>query len=121
MKNTINWFEIPATNFDRAVKFYSTIFAVELHTEVVMGVQSGIFPNHDQSAVNGAIVFGEQYAPSSTGSVVYLNADHQLDAILSRIEAAGGKIVLPATDIGFGFIAHFLDTEGNRVGLHSEN
>lgn len=89
--------------------------------ETVMGVQSGIFPNDDQNAVNGAIVFGEQYAPSNVGSVVYLNADNQLDTVLSRIESAGGKIVLPATDIGFGFIAHFLDTEGNKVGLHSEN
>ncbi len=121
MKNTINWFEIPATNFDRAVQFYSTIFNVQLHNELVMDVQSAIFPGGGEESVNGAIVYGEHYAPSSTGSVVYLNADHQLDAILSRIEAAGGKILLPATDIGFGFIAYFLDTEGNRVGLHTEN
>ena len=121
MKNTINWFEIPATDFDRAVRFYSTVFNVQLHNELVMGVQSAIFPGDGEESVNGAIVFGDHYAPSSSGSVVYLNADHQLDAILSRIETAGGKILLPATDIGFGFIAHFLDTEGNRVGLHSEN
>ncbi len=121
MKNTINWFEIPATDFDRPVQFYSTVFNVQPHNELVVSTQSANFSGDGEEWVNGAIVFGEHYAPSSTGSVVYLNADHQLDAILSRVEAAGGKILLPSTDIGFGFIAHFLDTEGNRVGLHIEN
>ncbi len=120
MKNTINWFEIPAADFDRAVKFYSTVFNVQLHNELVMGVQSAIFPGDGEGSVNGAIVFAERYVPSSTGSVVYLNADHQMDAILARIESSGGKVVMPPTDIGFGFIAFFLDTEGNKVGLHTE-
>ena len=120
MKNTINWFEIPAADFDRAVKFYSTVFNVQLHNEIVMGVQSAIFPGDGEESVNGAIVFAERYVPSSTGSVVYLNADHQMDAILARVESSGGKVVMPPTDIGFGFIAFFLDTEGNKVGLHTE-
>ena len=121
MKNTINWFEIPATDFDRASRFYGTVFNVQLHTEMVMGIQSAIFPGDGEESANGAIVFGGDYAPSTKGSVVYLNADHQLDAILSRVEPAGGKVLQPATDIGFGFIAYFLDTEGNKVGLHTEN
>jgi uncharacterized protein len=50
-----------------------------------------------------------------------LNADYQIDSILSRIEALGGKILLPTTNIGFGLIAYFLDTEGNKVGLHTES
>ena len=121
MKNTINWFEIPSTDFDRAVKFYSTIFNVQLHLETVMGVQSGIFPGDGEESVNGAIVCAEHYVPSTTGSVVYLNVTDQMQTVLGRIESAGGKVVLPPTDIGFGFIAFFLDTEGNKVGLHSEN
>ena len=119
MKNTLNWFEIPATDFDRSVHFYNTIFSVQLRTEVNRGLQNGIFPN--DSGGFGAVVCGPNYEPSSKGSVVYLNANHQLDAILKRIEPAGGKVLLPPTDIGFGFIAFFLDTEGNKVGLHSEN
>ena len=55
------------------------------------------------------------------GIVVYLNVTDQMQAVLDRIEPAGGKIAMPPTDIGFGFIAFFLDTEGNKVGLHSEN
>jgi len=121
VKNTINWFEIPSTDFDRAVKFYSTVFNVQLHMETVMGVQSGIFPGDGEESVNGAIVFGGNYEPSTKGSVVYLNVTGEMQTVLSRIESAGGKIVLPTTDIGFGFIAFFLDTEGNKVGLHSEN
>lgn len=121
MKNTINWFEIPSADFDRAVRFYSTVFNVELHIENVMGVQSGIFPNGDENAVNGAVVFSPNYEPSTKGSVVYLNVTGQMQAVLDRIEPAGGKIAMPPTDIGFGFIAFFLDTEGNKVGLHSEN
>jgi predicted enzyme related to lactoylglutathione lyase len=120
MKNTINWFEIPATDFDRARRFYSTIFNVKLHEETVMGIQSAIFPGDGEESANGAIVFGGDYAPSTKGCVVYLNADGQLDTVLGRIEAAGGKVLQPATDIGFGFIAYFLDTEGNKVGLHTE-
>ncbi len=120
MKNTINWFEIPSVDFDRAVRFYNTVFNVQLHNEFVMGVQSGIFPDGGEGSVNGAVVFGPNYEPSAKGSVVYLNANNQLKTILERIEPAGGKVLMPPTDIGFGFIAFFLDTEGNKIGLHSE-
>ena len=120
MQNAINWFDIPAVDFERAVKFYETILSVTLHQEALGGTMNGIFPA-DREGVSGAVCKGEGYTPSADGSIVYLNADGQLDAILSRVEAAGGQILRPKTPIGpFGHIAWFLDVEGNRVGLHAE-
>lgn len=120
MKNTINFFEIPSTNFDRAVTFYNTVFNIQLHHELVMGVQSAIFPDGGENAVNGAVVFGANYKPADGGCMVYLNVNHQMAEVLARIEPAGGQVLMPPTDIGFGHIAFFRDTEGNRIGLHSE-
>jgi predicted enzyme related to lactoylglutathione lyase len=119
MADAINWFEIPAADFDRAVKFYGDILNRPLRKEIFGGIPNGIFETDDPDAVGGAIVFSEQYQPSTSGAVVYLNAGHELDAVLSRVDAAGGRVVLPKTDIGDpGYIALILDTEGNKVGLH---
>jgi predicted enzyme related to lactoylglutathione lyase len=122
MQNSINWFDIPAVDFERAVKFYETIFEVALHQEASPNTltMNGIFPA-DCEGVTGAVCSGPGYAPSADGSIIYLNANGKLDDILGRVEAAGGKILRPNTPIGpFGFIAWFLDVEGNRVGLHAE-
>jgi hypothetical protein len=119
MADAINWFEIPAADFERAVKFYGDILNRPLRKEIFNGMSNGIFETGDPDTVGGAVVFSEQYQPSPNGAVVYLNAGRELDAVLGRVEAAGGKVVLPKTDIGDpGYIALILDTEGNRVGLH---
>ena len=120
MQNAINWFDIPAVDFERAVKFYEVVFSVTLHQEAspVGDTMNGIFPA-DREGATGAICAGTGYAPSADGSIIYLNADGRLDDVLSRVEAAGGQILRPKTQIGpFGSIAWFLDSEGNRVGLH---
>lgn len=119
MKNVVNWFELPSVDFDRAVKFYSTILDTEMPTEEFDGVPNGFFPHVGQGAT-GAVVHSPDYTPRSDGPVVYLNGEslERLDTILERIPQAGGQVVLPKTDIGNpGHIALFLDTEGNRVGL----
>lgn len=124
MKNAINWFELPAKNFSRAKKFYSTILGAEINDMPMPGTTKyGLFPYDQQNGgVGGVIVTGEGYEPSSTGSLVYLNIDEDLSKPLSKVEAAGGKIVLPKTSIGeHGFIAHFIDSEGNKVAFHSRN
>ncbi len=120
MHNSINWFDIPAVNFERAVQFYETILDVTLRRAPSGGTMNGIFPaDRETGGVAGAVCKGEGYVPSAEGTVVYLNADGHLDAILSRVEAAGGRIVLPKTHIGDpGYIAWLIDSEGNRVGLH---
>lgn len=119
MTNALNWFEIPANDIERAKKFYNRIFEIELvPMEAGDGFPMGMFPAED--GVSGAVIQGEGYTPSAEGSVVYLNGGDDLNTVLNKVESAGGKIAMPKTDIGEnGFVAYFIDTEGNKVGLHS--
>lgn len=120
MKNAINWFEIPVKNFERAVKFYETILSASLQMMEMPGMRSAFFPADLENGIGGSITQANGYEPSMTGSLVYLNGGNDLAVVLSRVEKAGGKILLPKTSIGQnGFMAHFEDTEGNKVTLHS--
>lgn len=123
MKNAINWFEIPVSNFERAKSFYEAIFETEMEVMEMkdMGAVMAILPSDWQNeGVGGSIISGPGYEPSQAGALLYLNGGEDLSVPLSRIEKAGGKIVLPKTSIGEnGFMAQFLDTEGNRVAFHS--
>lgn len=123
MTNAVNWFEIPVENFERAKGFYTTILETEITDMPMEDAQYGVFPYDEKNQrVGGAIVQMEQLKPSADGAVVYLNAGDDLSGPLGRVEAAGGKVLLPKMAVGEnGFIAHFLDTEGNRVALHSMN
>lgn len=121
MKNAINWVEIPVKNFDEAKKFYEAVLGADMQVMEAMGMKSAFFPAELQAGgIGGCIIQGEGYEPSQKGALVYLNGGDDLALPLSRVEAAGGKILLPKTPIGpNGFMAHFTDTEGNKVGLHS--
>ncbi|MBS1772616.1 MAG: VOC family protein [Bacteroidetes bacterium] len=120
MTNAINWFEIPVTDFDRAKKFYGTLFNAEVQEMPHPEYKYGMLPADMQNGVGGGIVQGPGFEPSQTGSLIYLNGGDDLSGPLSRVEAAGGKVVLPKTSLGpNGFMAHFIDTEGNKVALHS--
>lgn len=117
MENAINWFEIPVTDFARAKKFYSEIFKRDIHESMMGTNQMGFFPGN----LGGAIVKAEGFKPSMDGTIVYFNAGNDLSDVLSRIEGAGGKILIPKTLVteDIGYFAVFSDTEGNRVALHS--
>ncbi|EDP97530.1 VOC family protein [Kordia algicida OT-1] len=125
MKNAITWFEIPVTNYERAKRFYSEILGGEIkdHHMEDQNMKYGIFPyDMENHKVGGALMQMEGMNPSKDGSTVYLYAGEDLSDSLGKVEAAGGKIVMPKTDINEnGFIAQFIDTEGNRVALHSMN
>lgn len=115
-----SWFEIPATDFDRAHSFYQKL--LDRPIEVIdMGEMKMGMLSPDPSAAGGAIVSGQGCVPSEDGTTVYLNGGDDLAQMLARVTEAGGRILVPKTEIGsdFGFFAHFVDTEGNRVGLHS--
>ena len=118
--HAINWFEIPATDFARAKAFYEAVLGRAIET-MTMGPSTMGFLSMSPDSVGGAIVQGEGAVPSRTGTLVYLNGGEDLAPMLARVEGAGGSVVVPKTDIGsgFGFFAHFIDTEGNKVGLHS--
>jgi len=120
MKNAINWFEIAVSDFNRAKVFYETILSTTMHPMEAMGTKSAFFPADLQNGIGGCIIEGHGYEPTNIGSLVYLNGGDDLSIILSKVEQAGGKTVLPKTAIGpNGFMAHFIDTEGNKIGLHS--
>ncbi len=120
MNDAINWFELPVLDLARAQKFYETMMGVKLRPEVANGMPMALFPA-GKEAVGGALIKDARRKPTGDGSLVYLNANGMLDACLGRVEAAGGKVLLPRTSIGDpGFIALVLDTEGNQVGLHAE-
>ena len=121
MANAINWFEIPVKNFDQAKMFYETVLGAPLQLMEAMGMKSGFFPADMKNGdIGGCIIEGPGYEPASKGSLVYLNGGEDLSGPLSKVEQAGGKILMPKTGIGpNGFMAYFEDTEGNKVGLHS--
>ena len=114
----ISWFEIPAVNYDRAIQFYEQVFNVNLKREETDGMAMAIFPHADAQSA-GAVVSCEAYKPNANGVCIYLYTT-EFDAALQRVEKSGGKVAMPKMSIGpNGFIAHFIDTEGNRVGLHT--
>ena len=121
MSNAINWFEIPVDNFDRAAEFYNKIFNYEMPTQEIGGSLMGFLPFEEGKGVGGAIIKGEGFEPSSQGTTVYLNGGDDLSVVLNRVENAGGKVIIPKTEITpeIGFFAMFHDTEGNRLALHS--
>lgn len=120
MKNAINWFEIPVKNFDRAKKFYGELLGAPVQEMPHPVYKYGILPGDMANGVTGGIVEGDGFSPSATGTLIYLNGGEDLSIPLSKVEKAGGKILLAKTSIGAnGFMAHIMDSEGNKIALHS--
>jgi uncharacterized protein len=122
-KNAVSWFEIPTVDLSRAQQFYEQIFEIQMTPLDTPQIKMRMFPIDDRMGVGGALVFNAQfYKPSSLeGPLVYLNANPDVQLVLDRVEKAGGKIVIPKTLISpeHGHMALFIDTEGNRIALHS--
>ena len=121
MSNPVVWFEIAATDLERAKKFYSEVFQLEMQyvdmpdsPMYMMGSSAeGI------AGASGALVKSSDNVPSLEGTIVYFYCD-DVGVEASRVEAAGGNLIVPKTSLGeFGFMAMFIDTEGNKVGMHS--
>ena len=124
MTNAISWFEIPATDLERAQKFYETIFDISLMPMDLPNIKMRMFPIDDpMNGIGGAVVdSGGFHKPSATdGPLVYLNGNPDLQQVLDKVPAAGGTVMVPKTEISpeYGFMAVLIDTEGNRIGLHS--
>ncbi len=120
-ENALNWFEISVSDINRAKKFYETIFGIEMEIQNMMGMEMATFPYEPGNGkASGALVQSQMHKPSGDGVKLYLNGNPDLSKPLSKVEKAGGKIVMPKISIGQnGFMAHFIDTEGNKVALHS--
>ncbi len=119
IQNAINWFEIPVSDFERAVSFYEDVMQLKLKREVMDGFNMAVFPVVDE-AVGGALIKADFLVPGQQGCVIYLNVEGMIDAVLQRTQEQGVEILFPKTHIGEpGYIAHIADSEGNRIGLHS--
>ncbi len=122
--NVVGWFEVPVTDMERAIKFYETVFNIKLSRNQMGPLDMAWFPYSESGpGAGGSLVYHkEYYTPSADGVLVYfLSQTDDLQVEYARIEAAGGKTLQPKTLIaeGFGYMALFIDSEGNRVALHS--
>jgi len=118
MKHLVNWIEIPVTDMERAVRFYSAVLQEELMEMELGGNRYAMFPSED-TFNNGALVCGTHYKPSGDGVQIYLDGGSDLSLLLSRVEAAGGQVIMNKTYLGTeaGHVGMFIDSEGNRIGL----
>lgn len=124
--NILTWFEIPVTELQRAKRFYETILDIEMMERKDGADEAAFFPfNPDviqatSGRVTGVLSKSSRNKPSGNGTIVYINASPHLQTVLDKVEPAGGKILSPAIKIPPGYIVVILDSEGNRIGLHSE-
>ncbi|MBR9922994.1 MAG: VOC family protein [Bacteroidetes bacterium] len=122
MANAISWFEIPVNEMDRARAFYEKAFDIKMEMLELPNITFALFPAAPHE-VGGALCIAKSYVPSLAGTLPYLNANPDLQAVLDRTEQAGGKVLLSKTHISDerGYMGLIMDTEGNRIGLHSRS
>ncbi|WP_396589623.1 VOC family protein [Allomuricauda sp. R78024] len=121
-QNMVGWFEIPVLDMDRAKSFYESVFKIEVQVQDFGGTLMGWFPwAEGKMGATGSLILQSEYKPSNTEGVLIYFASVDVENELNRIEKAGGKILKPKTQISpeVGYMGLFLDTEGNRIALHS--
>lgn len=120
MANQIVWVDIPVKELDRAIRFYSAVLGAPVKKETFPEMTIGILP-HNDGEVGGCLFKNAADEPSNKGPLLYLNANGRLDQAIAAVEASGGKVLQPKHAIGpYGHRAIVLDSEGNRVALHSD-
>ena len=120
IKNFINWFEIPVLNLQRASSFYNHIYGIKMDINEMNEYSMALFPA--ENGIGGALVMGHGCSPSETGTLIYLNGGNDLNAVLNKVEEAGGRVIMEKTKINddAGYFALFIDTEGNKLALNSK-
>lgn len=118
-KQYLNWFEIPVLDMTRAVSFFNHLYGIQMEVTELPEYAMAFFP--ESSGVGGALVMGQGCTPSESGALLYLNACEDMELMLGRVESAGGRIIMGKTEIAGegGFFSLFIDSEGNRLALHS--
>ena len=116
--NPVVYFEIPVTDIDRAIKFYSTVFNCKFDKDTIDKNEMALFPfEMDGQGISGALAKGEIYKPTKDGVLIYFNT-RNIDETLQLAIANGAKVLYAKTDNGIGLVAEFEDTEGNRIALY---
>lgn len=120
MNSAVSWFEIPASDLDRAAAFYANVIGGKLRRQSMGPTEMAVFPYEPASGVGGCVLKSDQAKPGE-GSIVYLHVGKDLDSALTRAQNAGGHVALQKTALpnDMGYYAHIIDSEGNRVGLHA--
>jgi len=118
--NPVNWFEIPAKDINESKAFYETVFGIEMRLTEMGPLTMAWFPaDPEGTGATGTLIQSESYNPSYDGTMVYLSVK-SIENTLEKVKENGGKVINEKMDIGeYGFVAHFEDNAGNRVGLHS--
>lgn len=122
MQNLVTFIDIPALDFSRAVSFYKAILGLEISESEMFGTKMGFFPS-DGTNASGAIVQGKDHKPAKDGVLAYLYGGHDLQNVLDKVESNNGQVIMPKTHISaeVGYIGIFIDSEGNKMALHSLN
>jgi predicted enzyme related to lactoylglutathione lyase len=120
-KDYVSWFEIPALDFHQAVYFYNHIFGIEMAQNITEASAMAFFPV--STGIGGAVIASQGSIPSAAGPLIYLNGGPDLSIVLNKVEEAGGRVVMPKTLISedAGYFAIFIDSQGNKLALHSTN
>jgi predicted enzyme related to lactoylglutathione lyase len=119
LENQIVWVDIPVLDLTRAIKFYSAILGAEVRVENFQGQQFGLLP-HSHSGVSGCLVEKDPTEICGKGPLLYFNANGRIEQALQQVKSYGGQLLSPKESLGeHGFRAIILDSEGNRIVLHS--
>jgi predicted enzyme related to lactoylglutathione lyase len=122
MSHPVTYFEIPVTDMERAVRFYTTVFGYTLERQTLDGYEMALFPFADGSpGATGALAKGDVYVPAKTGPIIYFRVN-SIDETIRRARTLGATVLYEKKNVGeFGFVAEIEDSEGNRIALNEQN
>lgn len=118
LHNRVVWFDIPVADLDRAISFYERVLAIEVDKQAFDGFEFATLAHAEGNG--GCLVPNPDGVSASQGPLIYLNVDGRLEEAVALVEDQGGSITQEIHQIGpYGKRAVILDSEGNRLALHS--